>query len=674
MKSKLAFSLFLLSTFALLVSTLPAAVVLDVPEKTQTYNQWCWAGVSQAIFEYYGTFLTQTEIADFGTNGYNTWNYLYGSDSEDPYYRQGINLILDNWGLASTYGAYYMTQTEVYDRIDAGQPFVIRWGWDSGGGHFLAGHGYDGDDLYYMDPWFGEGYHIELYDWVVDGANHEWTHSLELTTASPPPPTSTPTLTPVGYKTVTPTPTPAPSPTVTPSPSVTPFIPSVLDEGFDDFHIGTRPTGWTFVNCNSNSDTYTTEGDHGKALPSLKLDATGDKVLTKTFSQPNSLYFWFRGQYVDTASALLVEEYYSSSWNQVTNISNLPTTGTTGGPFALSGSTVQLQFTYSKSLGDLSFDDVLVSAHTPTPTPSPAPKKRGGCKLPTPVTMSPEPPPTTPITTEPVPAPEPTAVPIEELLLADPGDYNGDGIADVAIFRPETGLWVIRDLSRFYFGGSDGLPVSGDYDGDGSTDVAVYRSGLWAIKDLSRAYLGMGGDVPLPGDYDGDGRADLAVYRPASGLWVVPGIMRAYFGRPTGRPIPGVYGGGGALYDIPIPGDYDGDGTVDLAVFLPEEGRWAVRGVSRFYLGVAGDIPVPGDYTGDGAADIAIFRPVGGLWVVRGLSRVYFGAEGDRPVPADYDGDLEDEVGIFREGTGLWAVKGLTRVYYGAAGEVPVTR
>ena len=41
----------------------------------------------------------------------------------------------------------------------------------------------------------------------------------------------------------------------------------------------------------------------------------------------------------------------------------------------------------------------------------------------------------------------------------------------------------------------------------------------------------MVGDVPVGGDYDGDGITDVSIFRPGTGLWAIWGITRAYYGR-----------------------------------------------------------------------------------------------------------------------------------------------
>ncbi|MDR3705972.1 MAG: Ig-like domain-containing protein [Paludibacteraceae bacterium] len=142
---------------------------------------------------------------------------------------------------------------------------------------------------------------------------------------------------------------------------------TTLTEGFDNGT--TAPTGWTFT---SIGGTYTTSGNYGASSPSLKMDATSDRIVTPTLSgAATALSFWIKGQGTDASSALLVEAYNGSTWTTIVNItSSLPTTGTTKSyTFSSSLNYVQFRFTYTKSVGNLSFDDVNITYSSGSCTP-----------------------------------------------------------------------------------------------------------------------------------------------------------------------------------------------------------------------------------------------------------------------------------------------------------------
>ncbi len=243
----------------------------------------------------------------------------------------------------------------------------------------------------------------------------------------------------------------------------------------------------------------------------------------------------------------------------------------------------------------------------------------------------------------------------------DSGDYDGDGISDIAVFRSTSGLWSIRGITRGYFGASSDMPVPGDYNGDGTTELAVFRpsTGLWAVNGVGRFIFGeTEADVPVPRDYDGDSTTDIAVFRGATGRWAIRGISSFNFG---------------SADDVPVPGYYSGPAAVP-AVFRPLTGRWIVRNLTSFYFGSAEDTPVPGDYNGDGHWEAAVFPYSGGLWAIRGITRAYFGKYSDSPSPGRFGGGNTDRIGLFRDSTSLWAVKGITQIRFGNFDDVPATR
>ncbi|MCZ7527341.1 MAG: glycosyltransferase family 39 protein [Acidimicrobiia bacterium] len=92
-----------------------------------------------------------------------------------------------------------------------------------------------------------------------------------------------------------------------------------------------------------------------------------------------------------------------------------------------------------------------------------------------------------------------------------------------------------------------------------------------------------------------------------------------------------------------------------------------------------GDLPVAGDWDGDGRDHVGVFR--GGTFVLRSSldaddarRELVFGEEGDLPVAGDWDGDGRDDVGVFRDGVFLLRTgdhpSGL-RVALGEPGDTP---
>lgn len=213
------------------------------------------------------------------------------------------------------------------------------------------------------------------------------------------------------------------------------------------------------------------------------------------------------------------------------------------------------------------------------------------------------------------------------------GDWDGNGIDDLAVFRPETGTFILDSGAR----GFDGPEL-----------------------DTGSFQFGLGTDRPVVGDWNGDGIDDLGVFRPDGGLFILDSRMRGFegheldegsfqFGLPT---------------DSPVIGDWNGDGIDDLGVFRPSDldpnlGQFILdtgeRGFqghelteSSFQFGLANDIPVVGDWNGDGIDDLGVYRPNLGNFIID-------------TGPRGFDGPEDDEANVFQFGlsgdyplVGIW--------------------
>ncbi len=212
------------------------------------------------------------------------------------------------------------------------------------------------------------------------------------------------------------------------------------------------------------------------------------------------------------------------------------------------------------------------------------------------------------------------------------GDFDGDGIADAAVWVPTTGVYTIRRSSRptdtvltAQLGQVGDDPThGGDYDGDGVTDLTVVRAGT-NIGEVSQTIIrlsstgalrtlttGENGSFPIGGiDYDGDRRADMGVQSNAGGgvsrLRLYNGITGNQFGDFTfGTPT-----------DVMVLGSHTGSLIGDITMTRGSLGEilWTTRdtetgiGQPSVVFGMsATDFTIAGDFDGDGIDDYAIWR------------------------------------------------------------------
>ncbi|HEY6376298.1 MAG TPA: Ig-like domain repeat protein [Edaphobacter sp.] len=216
------------------------------------------------------------------------------------------------------------------------------------------------------------------------------------------------------------------------------------------------------------------------------------------------------------------------------------------------------------------------------------------------------------------------------------GDFNGDGIADLAVAN-----WGSNNVTILLGNGSGGFSASGspvavgtrpyaitvgDFNGDGIADLAVANqtstnvsillgngSGGFSSAPGSPVTVGNNPQSLVVGDFNGDGIADLAVTNYLSNdMNILLGDGHGGFSSAPGSP---VATGAGPNY-VAVE-DFNGDGIADLVVanldaddvsiFLGNgSGGFALASGSTVAVGHLPYAVAVGDFDGDGIADLAV--------------------------------------------------------------------
>jgi hypothetical protein len=185
------------------------------------------------------------------------------------------------------------------------------------------------------------------------------------------------------------------------------------------------------------------------------------------------------------------------------------------------------------------------------------------------------------------------------------------------------------------FGQLNDKPIIGDWDGDGYDEIGLFRSSTsmfylvtrnWATlppdvgaadKDIPFSYPD---DIPIAGDWDGDGDDDIGGYYPGTFY-----LYRLNLGSSTATSYRDVHFGDSG--DIPLIGDWDNDGDDDVAVcrkydlhnnptyYFDLDHTGGQHELVPYEWGDNDDIPIAGRWNAGSGDKIGVYRPSTGEFI-----------------------------------------------------------
>jgi len=197
----------------------------------------------------------------------------------------------------------------------------------------------------------------------------------------------------------------------------------------------------------------------------------------------------------------------------------------------------------------------------------------------------------------------------------------------VGLVDPATGAWRLRDskgvVTQFLYGVPGDYPLVGDWDCSTTDTPGVYRqsdgvvylrnTNAEGVADLAFSF-GNPGDVPLAGDFNADGCDTVSIYRPSEARFYIFNQLGQNGVRLGTADFSFLFGDHG---DMPVVGDWDGDGVDEVGLHRVSTGMFYYRNTlstgiadGAFYFGDPGDRFAAGDWgIRDGAATPGVFRP-----------------------------------------------------------------